>query len=93
MLDQSQQRALLSAAEARVAAARATLENLETGSRSEELDVIRASLSKAEADLGLARKRTNLTRSEQLEKAGTVSAAKVEVDSNAVASAEAPSNN
>lgn len=87
VLDQSQQQALLSAAEARVAAARATLENLETGSRSEELDVIRASLSKAEADLGLAR--TNLTRSEQLEKAGTVSAAKVEVDSNAVASAEA----
>jgi len=86
-LDASQQSALLSAAEARVAAARATLNNLETGSRSEELDVIRASLSKAEADLGLAR--TNLARSEQLERAGTVSAAKVEVDSNAVATAEA----
>jgi HlyD family secretion protein len=89
-LDQSQQSALLAAAEARVAAARATLENLETGSRSEELDVIRASLSKAEADLALAK--TNLTRSQQLEKGGTVSAAKVEVDSNAVASAEAQVN-
>ncbi|PXA99947.1 secretion protein HlyD [Nostoc sp. 3335mG] len=86
-LDQSQQSALLAAAEARVAAARATLENLETGSRSEELDVIRASLQKARADLNLAR--TSLARSEQLEKTGTVSAARVEVDRNAVATAEA----
>lgn len=90
VLDRSQQQALLSAAEARVVAARATLQNLETGSRSEELDVIRASLSKAEADLGLAR--TNLARSEQLQKTGTVSAAKVEVDRNALASAEAQVN-
>ncbi|HWV21755.1 MAG TPA: HlyD family efflux transporter periplasmic adaptor subunit [Devosia sp.] len=90
VLDQSQQQARLAAAEARVAAARATLQNLETGSRREELDVIRASLSKAEADLGLAR--TNLARSEQLEKAGTVSAAKVEVDRNALAAAEAQVN-
>lgn len=90
VLDASQQTALLLAAEARVAAARATLENLATGSRSEELDVIRASLGKAEADLTLAR--TNLARSEQLEKAGTVSAAKVELDRNAVATAEAQVN-
>lgn len=86
-LDQSQQQALVAAAEARVAAARATLDNLTTGGRSEELDVIRASLSKAEADLALAR--TNLARSEQLEKAGTISAAKLEVDRNSVATAEA----
>lgn len=86
-LDQSQQRTLLQAAEARVVAARATLDNLATGSRSEELDVIRASLGKAQADLVLAR--TNLTRSEQLEKSGTVSSAKVEVDRNAVMTAEA----
>lgn len=86
-LDQSQQQALVAAAEARVAASRATLDNLTTGGRSEELDVIRASLSKAEADLALAR--TNLARSEQLEKAGTISAAKLEVDRNSVATAEA----
>src|SRR5690606_15239076 len=45
---------------------------------------------KAEADLALAK--TNLARSAQLEKAGTVSAAKLEVDRNAVASAEAQVN-
>lgn len=90
VLDPSQQTALLAAAEARVAAAQATLDNLTTGGRSEELDVIRASLGKAEADLALAK--TNLARSAQLEKAGTVSAAKLEVDRNAVASAEAQVN-
>lgn len=87
VLDTSQQAALLAAAQARVAAAQASLDNLATGSRSEELDVIRASLAKAQADLALAE--TNLARSEQLQKSGTVSAAKVEADRNAVASAAA----
>lgn len=89
-LDQSQQAALLQAAEARVEAARATLDNLTTGSRGEELDVIRASLGKAQADLALAR--TNLARSEQLERAGAVSASRVELDRNGVATAEAAVN-
>jgi HlyD family secretion protein len=53
-LNDTQQAAMAAAAEARVEAAAATLDNLKTGSRSEEVDVIRASLSKAEADLALA---------------------------------------
>jgi HlyD family secretion protein len=86
-LDGAQQEALLTAAEARVAAARATLENLETGSRAEEVEVIRANLSKAQADLALAQ--SNLTRSEKLLEAGTVASVRVEQDRAALASAQA----
>ena len=86
-LEGAQQQALLTAAEARVEAARATLENLETGSRTEEIDVIRANLSKAQADLALAR--SNLMRSEKLLAAGTVASVRVEQDRAALASAEA----
>ncbi|MEO6396085.1 MAG: HlyD family efflux transporter periplasmic adaptor subunit [Devosia sp.] len=59
-----QQRALLAAAEARVDAAEANLDNLLTGSRTEEVDVIRASLEKARADLNLAQQ--SLDRAEKL---------------------------
>lgn len=86
-LDPSQQEALVAAAEARSAAARASLENLTTGSRSEELDVIRATLRKAEADLGMAR--STLERSERLLASGTVPTVKVEQDRTALAAAEA----
>lgn len=86
-LDAAQQRHLLDAAEARVAAARASLANLETGGRTPELDVIRASLSKAEADLGLAE--ANLARSERLERTGTVPSVRVEQDRAALAAARA----
>lgn len=86
-LDDGQQRALLAAAAARVEAARATLENLETGSRAEEIDVIRANLSKARADLALAQ--SNLERSEKLLAAGTVASVRVEQDRAALAAAEA----
>jgi HlyD family secretion protein len=86
-LDGAQQQALLTAAEARVEAARATLENLETGSRAEEIDVIRANLSKAEADLALAQ--ANLARGEKLLEAGTVASVRVEQDRAALASAQA----
>lgn len=86
-LDTTQQQNLLNAALARVAAAEATLENLETGSRGAELDVIRASLSKAEADLAQAR--SNLTRSERLAEAGTVPGVRVEQDRTALATAQA----
>lgn len=89
-LDRTQQQNLLAAAEARVAAARATLDNLETGSRGEELDVIRASLGKAEADLAQAE--ANLSRSERLVEAGTVPAVRVEQDRTALASANAQVN-
>lgn len=86
-LDATQQQALLEAAEAQVEAAQATFDNLTTGSRSEELDVIRATLAKAEADLNLAQ--SNLDRSEQLEQTGTVAAVKVEQDRNTLTSAQA----
>ncbi len=86
-LDDRQQQALLAAAEARVEAARATLANLETGSRDEEIEVIRASLAKARADLALAE--SNLTRSERLQELGTIPAVRVEQDRAALAAAQA----
>lgn len=54
-LNQGQQTALLDSAKAGVAVAEANLANLTTGSRQDEIDVIRASLSKAQSDLSLAR--------------------------------------
>jgi HlyD family secretion protein len=54
-LNQNQQVALLDSANAGVAVAEANLANLTTGSRQDEIDVIRASLSKAQSDLSLAR--------------------------------------
>ncbi len=86
-LDTTQQQNLLDAAVARVSAAQATLANLETGGRSEELDVIRASLAKAEADLAQAQ--SNLARSEKLLEAGTVPSVRVEQDRTALASVQA----
>ncbi|MGB3336929.1 MAG: HlyD family efflux transporter periplasmic adaptor subunit [Devosia sp.] len=85
-LEDAQQRALLDAAEARVEAARATLENLVTGSRTQEVDVIRASLGKAQSDLALAA--SNLDRSEKLLAVGAVPEVRVEQDRAAVASAQ-----
>lgn len=87
VLAASQQRAMLAAAEARVAAARASLENLETGSRQEEVDVIEASLSKAVADRDLAT--TQLARSEELFKSGLIPKARLDQDRATAASAEA----
>lgn len=52
-LNDGQQRAALDAALAQVAAAQANVDNLSTGSRDAELDVIRASLARARADLEL----------------------------------------
>ena len=86
-LDTTQQLYLLKAALARVAAAEATLENLETGSRDAELDIIRASLNRAQADLAQAQ--SNLARSERLAAAGTVPAVRVEQDRTALTTAQA----
>ncbi len=61
-LSAEQHRALLAAAEARVAAAEAGLQNLTTGSREDEIEVIRASLEKAQADLRLAQDTAERTR-------------------------------
>ncbi|WP_421951537.1 HlyD family secretion protein [Pelagibacterium sp.] len=60
-LDDGQQRAALDAALAQVAAAQANVDNLSTGSRDAELDVIRASLARARADLELTRQQAERT--------------------------------
>lgn len=86
-LRQDQQRALLRGAQARVAVAAANAQNLSTGSRIEEVEVIRASLGKAEADLAFAR--TTLGRSEKLAAEGLTPEAKVEQDRAMLASAQA----
>lgn len=83
----SQQRAALDAALARVAAAEANLRNLESGSRREEVDVVRASLAKAEADLTLADQ--NLLRAQKLFDQGLVPVAQVDQARATAASAKA----
>ena len=75
-LDDDQYRAVLSAAIAQQAAAEATWRNLETGSRSEEIDVIRASLKQAEASQALAQ--TTLDRTLKLKERGLVSDSQVD---------------
>lgn len=86
-LEDAQQRALLRAAEARVEVARANVANLATGSRDDEVAVIRASLDKAEADLALARLQS--ARSDKLLAEGLIPEAKADQDRASLASAEA----
>lgn len=86
-LQRSQHEALLRAAEARIAAALANAQNLSTGSRAEEVEVIRASLGKAEADLRLAE--TTLARSEKLAAEGLTPEARLDQDRAALDSARA----
>ena len=87
VLQANQQQALYDAAKARADAAEASLDNLKTGSRTEEVDVIRASLAKAEADLSLARQ--NLARSEDLFDRGLIPMARLDADKAMFASAQA----
>lgn len=86
-LKQDQQVALLDGAQARVTAAEANLANLTTGSRADEIDVIRASLSKAESDLSFAQ--DSSARSGKLFAQGVVTQAKLDQDRATLASAEA----
>jgi HlyD family secretion protein len=86
-LKQDQQISALQAAEARVAAAEAALANLTTGGREDELDVVRASLQKAEADLSLARETS--ARSGKLFAEGLIAQSKYDQDRATLASAEA----
>jgi HlyD family secretion protein len=86
-LKQDGQVALLAGANARVAAAEANLKNLSTGSRAPEIDVIRASLGKAQSDLNLAR--DNSARSDKLFAQGLVTQARLDQDRAGLASAEA----
>lgn len=87
VLESRQQDAILRAAEARVGAARANVENLSTGSRVDEVAVIRATLDKAEADFALAT--SQLDRSRKLLAEGLTPQAKVDQDSATLKSAEA----
>jgi len=87
VLDASQQQAQYEAAEARAEAAEASLDNLRTGSRAEEVDVIRASLAKATADLNLARQ--NFARSEEMFGQGLIPAAQLDQARATLAAAEA----
>ena len=75
-LDDDQYRASLSAAIAQQKAAEASWRNLETGSRAEETDVIKASLKQAEASLELAR--TTLDRTLKLKGNGLVPDSRVD---------------
>ena len=86
-LEDTKEKATLRAAQAQVAVAQANLANLQTGRRSEEIEVIRATLSRAEADQHLAR--TTLERSEQLSARGLLPSAQVEAEMAAVESANA----
>jgi HlyD family secretion protein len=86
-LRQDQQAAAVRGAEARVAAARANLDNLTTGSRSAEIDVIRASLNKAVSDLSLAQ--TTATRTEDLFAKGIATKAQLDQANAALESARA----
>jgi HlyD family secretion protein len=89
-LNSAQQLALLRAAQAQVAAAKADAENLSTGGRTEELDVARASLKKAEADLALAQ--TNADRTAKLNAQGFAPQSRLDQDNSTLASAAAQVN-
>jgi HlyD family secretion protein len=89
-LNSAQQLALLRAAQAQVAAAKAEAENLSTGGRAEELDVARASLKKAEADLALAQ--TNADRTAKLYAQGFAPQSRLDQDNATLASARAQAN-
>jgi HlyD family secretion protein len=86
-LDSQQQEAILRAAEARVAAAEANAANTQTGSRDDEVAVIRATLDKAKADLTLAE--TQYQRSVKLLSEGLTPQAKADQDKATLASATA----
>ena len=90
VLDSRQQQAVLRAAEARVEAARANAENLATGSRDAEIDVFRANVDKANADLALAQSQSQ--RSDKLLAEGLVPQAKADQDRATLRSAEAQVN-
>ena len=77
-LESATQKAAVQAAEAGVAQAKANLTNLETGSRSAEIAVIRATLKKAEADRALAA--ASYVRTQHLLDQGQVSAARADQD-------------
>lgn len=86
-LDSRAQQAALQAAEARVEVAEANADNLATGGRDAELDVIRANLAKARADLELAL--TQAERTDEMLARGLVPQAQADRDQATLASAQA----
>ena len=86
----AQQQALVAAAEAQVAAAQATWQNLTTGGRAEELAASRAAVNKARADLDLAQ--TTLARGQKLFQSNTITQAQLDQDRANVESAQAALN-
>lgn len=87
ILDDRAQQAALRAAAARVEIAEANADNLATGSRDAELDVIRANLEKARADLDLAHSQAQ--RTDEMLARGVVSQAQADRDHATLASAQA----
>jgi len=90
VLDAAQQQAQYDAARAQADAAQATLANLQTGGRPEELDVSRAAQQKALSDLDLAQQ--NATRTQSLFSQGLATQAQLDQAKAAVASAQAVAN-
>ncbi len=86
-LDDTHEAAALRAAIARADAARAELERLEAGGRTEEIRVIEAELEQARAALDLAR--SNLQRTLRLVEKGNLPPAQLDADRTAVRRAEA----
>ena len=87
VLEASQQQAQFDAAKARADAAEATLANLQTGSRQEEIDVTAAQLMKAKSDLSLAR--LNQARTQDLYDRGLTPIARLDQDTAMMKSAQA----
>ncbi|NOX40234.1 MAG: HlyD family efflux transporter periplasmic adaptor subunit [Alphaproteobacteria bacterium] len=77
-LEDDQQQAALQVAQSTLKALRAASENIRTGARKEELAVVRAQLSKAQANQTLAT--SDLTRDIKLMAKGVVASAKVDRD-------------
>jgi HlyD family secretion protein len=75
-LDPAQLTAEVSRAEAAVTTAKATRDNLLTGKRKQEIDVIHAQIAQAEAGLGLAQK--ELTRAATLTSSGTAAQSRLD---------------
>lgn len=75
-LDPAQMKAEVARAEAAVTTAKATRDNLLTGKRQQEIDVIRAQIAQAQAGLGLAQK--ELTRASALASTGAAAQSRLD---------------
>jgi HlyD family secretion protein len=83
----AQQQAAVAAADAQVASAQATWQNLLTGGRAEELAASEAAVNKAKADLNLAQ--ITFARSQKLFQSNTITQAQLDQDNATLQSAQA----